>query len=628
MDEDRRIKLEELSQASPLEVTKKLQEFEIYDRRSSQEIIDEVYAEFESGERLTDSILKPVFMSIVDGLLEATSLGKAARRKGLTASRVLNECEQFSYHGQEQKETNVNGYTEYKKAREYTYEYGKENRDKYDRGSYENQNAMSNYKKKAVNSNGSNKLLSNEYTGERNLYAYRNNPDKRRNDGKYDYQAEPDHIVPLKQIHTQFKGNYALSTDDIKRIANSNDNLALTSAALNGRKLDSSNSNFINEQEKLKKEGKDYFEVDGQTKTRMIQMEKEAQRSINSQTNETVVKNLTGKGIADRKDRKSAYAEAEEKKGSSLTSEERAKIDEELSKYKTKEIYGTAIGNAADQAKEYAVGNVILFIVKPLYFELKDIIKNGMIEGVGADSTIDALKIRFGRVKEYVLKNAKEFLGDSVLGFIKGFISSLIEGIISLFVGMFKQVLKLIKEGIKIFVQSAKILFGKDAKEMTPSQKGDAIIKIIGGSVIAIAGIGIEALLNKIGIGEPWSVVLSTMLSGIASALFMYLLDKVDLFSTKSEKRRDRIIEIFDERIKEIKDATDDFDIVVIDTLRRQRQEFEKIKEDLIIGLGSNSIDTINKGLYKMAKFYKIDLAYSNTREFVDYFDSETVIEL
>lgn len=259
MDEDRRKKLEELSQASPLEVTKKLQEFEIYDKKSSQQIIDEVYAEFESGEHLTDSVLKPVFMSIVDGLLEATALGKAARKKGLTASRVLDECEQFSYDRQEQNETTVNGYTEYKNAREYTDEYGKENRDKYVRGIYENQNAMGNYKKKAIEKNGGNKLLKDEYTQEKNIYAYRKDPDKRRNDEKHEYQAEPDHKIPLKQLHTQFKGNYALSDEDIKRIANSDDNLALTSRAINNKKRDSSNSDFIKKQEELKKEGKDYL---------------------------------------------------------------------------------------------------------------------------------------------------------------------------------------------------------------------------------------------------------------------------------------------------------------------------------------------------------------------------------
>lgn len=179
---------------------------------------------------------------------------------------------------------------------------------------------------------------------------------------------------------------------------------------------------------------------------------------------------------------------------------------------------------AAKQAADYAVGNVILFVVKPIYYEMKDIFKNGMQEGVGASSITEALKIRFGRIKTYMLNHAGEFIGDNISEFIKGFISSLVECSISLFVGVFKQVLKVIKEGIKIFVQSAKILFGKESENMTAAQKGDAIIKLIGGSVIAIAGIGIESLLNKIGIGEPWSIVLSTMLSGIASALFMYLL--------------------------------------------------------------------------------------------------------
>ena len=114
--------------------------------------------------------------------------------------------------------------------------------------------------------------------------------------------------------------------------------------------------------------------------------------------------------------------------------------------------------------------------------------------------------------KKLYASTCEKFIGDNIGEFIKGFITSLTECIINLFVGVFKQVLKILKEGIKIFAQSAKILFGKESEQMTPAQKGDAIIKLIGGSVVAIAGIGIEALLAKIGIGEPWSVILSTML--------------------------------------------------------------------------------------------------------------------
>lgn len=592
MMESRIKSLEQLAKSSPLEVTAKLQEFEMYDMKSSQEIIDEVYQEFQSGEHLADNVLKPVFLSIIDGILDA--FGRSARKNGLTASRVFQECEQFSYD-ETDNTTNVNGYTEHRNATDYNEIYAEKHRAKFNRKSYENTSRMRRYKlNQFKDENGNvirNKNIKDEYTGEKNLYVHRADPDKRRNDPKYDYQAESDHIIPLKQLHAQFKGNYGLSDEDIKKIANNDYNLAVTSGKINGNKLDMSNSEFIKKQEKLGEKG---IKITSKTKANMLQLEKDATKAINKDVNNTVLKNITGKGNTDQ----------------------------------TKIIYKESMSNAADQSKNYAVGNLIMFIVKPIYFELKDCFKNGIAEGVGASSALEALNIRFGRVKEHVLKNAFKFLGDSVWEFVKGFISSLIEGIISLFVGVFKQVLKVLKEGIKLFVQSAKILFGKDAKEMTPAQKGDAIIKLIGGSVIAIAGVGIEALLNKIGIGEPWSIFLSTFLSGLASALFMYLLDKADIFSVKAEKRRDRIVEIFTERINDIKTAANEFNTVAIETLRKQHQGFVEIQNAVNLAFANNDIDSINAGLYKMADFFNIDLPFSNTSEFVDYFDSEDVIKL
>ena len=111
------------------------------------------------------------------------------------------------------------------------------------------------------------------------------------------------------------------------------------------------------------------------------------------------------------------------------------------------------------------------------------------------------------------------------------------------------------------------------------------------------------------------------MLSGIASAMFMYLLDKVDIFSVKAEKRRDRIIEIFDERIREIEEAADACNIVALETLRKQREEFEDISGRIDQGLNEDNIVSINQGLYEMAKFMNVDLEYSDTEEFCDYMD-------
>lgn len=642
MDEERKKAIEELEYASPLEISRLLQEMELYDEKTSQEVLDEVHEKFDLAEHLEDEVLKPVFMSVIDGLLEATSGGRAARKKGLTASRVVEECTSFSYDDLEDNHTNVNGYTEYKNINhdeiEYQVQLEKWKKDgkngdrpqyngsvnsnstqEYVRSNLEDSSAMNDYKEKQRHGE---KKIKDEYTGKDNLYVSQNNMPDNYNDETHRKQAQPDHIVPLKQLHEQYKHNYALDDSDLKRIANSESNLAITSAEINQVKRDMTNKQYI---EWMEEHGKP---LDENTKKIMLQKQKEATKSIESDVNKTVAKNLVGKGQVDEKAMKNAVNEFKENNGQAPTEEQRNQIEQNLIKKKTNEIRGTAVKNAAGQAKDYAVGNLILFIVKPIYYEISDIFKNGLKEGVGADSGSQALGIRFTRVKKYVMTHAKAFFGDSILDFVKGFVSSLIEGIISLFVGMLKQVLKILKEGVKILVGSVQILFGKNAKAMSPAQKGDAIIKLIGGSVIAISGVALESLLNKIGIGDPWSVVLSTMLSGIASALFMYILNKADLFSTKAERRYERVKEIFDERIKDVQEATELFDRVALETMKEQRLQFESIQEEINTGLESNDIDSINTGLYKLADFMKVDLPYSNTKEFCDYMDSEEVLVL
>lgn len=642
MNEEKKKAIEELEYASPLEISRLLQQIELYDEKSSQEVLDEVYEKFDSEEHLEDEVLKPVFMSVVDGLLEATAGGRVARKKGLTASRVIEECTNFSYDNLGDNHADVNGYTEYKNINhdeiEYQIQLEKWKRDgkkgdqpqyngsvnsnstqEYIRSNLEDSSAMNDYKEKQRHGE---KKIKDEYTEKDNLYVSQNNMPDNYNDETHRKQAQPDHIVPLKQLHEQYKHNYALDDSDLKRIANSESNLAITSAEINQVKRDMTNKQYI---EWMDEHGKP---LDENTKKIMLQKQKEATKSIESDVNKTVAKNLVGKGQVDEKAMKNAVNEFKENNGQAPTEEQRNQIEQNLIKKKTNEIRGTAVKNAAGQAKDYAVGNLILFIVKPIYYEISDIFKNGLKEGVGADSGSQALGIRFTRVKKYVMTHAKAFFGDSILDFVKGFVSSLIEGIISLFVGMLKQVLKILKEGVKILVGSVQILFGKNAKAMSPAQKGDAIIKLIGGSVIAISGVALESLLNKIGIGDPWSVVLSTMLSGIASALFMYILNKADLFSTKAERRYERVKEIFDERIKDVQEATELFDRVALETMKEQRLQFESIQEEINTGLESNDKDSINTGLYKLADFMKVDLPYSNTKEFCDYMDSEEVLVL
>lgn len=601
MNEAKLKELEEsIRNASPLELASKLQEAELYDKRKTRSVVDEVYEEFSKQGSLVDEVVVPVFMSIADGLLESTAATRKMRKMGFTASRIISQCQSFSYDNMETDTILPDGYTEWKNVGEQTRsdfkKYGEETRKAYDRATYEDKDRLNQYKQKKFDNNGGRINATDEYTGKKNVYQYRSNPDARRNVEKYkhDHQAEVDHIVPLKQIHEQLKGNYALTDEDIRNLANNDSNYALTSARINrgagasgaGGKFDMTNSEFVEDQRKREKEGRANLGISEGAKENMLQMERDAQSAINKDANKAIYANLTGQGTGN-----------------------------------TSEIWGKSTANAASQSKDYVVGNVILYIIKPLYYEISDIFRNGLVEGVDADSTMQAFNIRFSRVKHYVFDNALAFMGNNVWEFVKGFVSSLVEGIISLFVGIFKQILKVVKEGIKVLVQSGKVLFGKQSKQMSATEKGDAIIKILGGSVIAICGIGIEALLNKIGVMEPWSTILSTMLSGIASTLFMLLLDKIDLFSVKAERRRKRIEEIFDERIKDIHDAEQTFDTAAIETMRSQKLQFMKIENHINDGIQANNISTINSGLFELASFMNVDLGYKNQEEFVEKFD-------
>ena len=163
---------------------------------------------------------------------------------------------------------------------------------------------------------------------------------------------------------------------------------------------------------------------------------------------------------------------------------------------------------------------------------------------------------------------------------------------------------------------------------MSAAEKGDAIVKLIGGSVMAIAGIGIEALLNKIGIGDPWSTVLATMFSGMASALFMYLLDKADLFSVKAERREARIKEIFELRKQELMENTRIFDAEVRNAMRRQRIAYEKLQMSMDSALEEKDFSKASQVLDGFAEFFQVEIPYNDTESFIKYIKGQKVITI
>ena len=80
MNEEKLKELEEgIRRASPLELALKLQEAELYDKKETCAVVDEVYEEFSKQGSLVDEVVVPVFMSIADGLPESTAATRKMR---------------------------------------------------------------------------------------------------------------------------------------------------------------------------------------------------------------------------------------------------------------------------------------------------------------------------------------------------------------------------------------------------------------------------------------------------------------------------------------------------------------------------------------------------------------------
>lgn len=605
-----------MDKASPLEVPYLLMELEQYDCETATELLDKTNREFNRSE-LEKNVLKPVMMTIVDSLLMLPCLKGFTHKLGISANRVITECQSFNYDGSIiylQPDSFVKNLNQ----DSINEAWGKEHRPQNDRSKYADQHKMDQYKKRRVDESGGRKNLRDEYTGEHNITAKKNNPDFRRNDPKNKYNAETDHIIPLKTIFDQLQNNMGLSDRDIKNIANSDDNLAVTARGINNPKSDSLNSEFIKKQDELKVAGKPYVELSAEQRENMIRMEREAQSKIEEGVNRTVIKNLLGHGEADREDRIAAIKLKEAELGKKLNDQERIAIDKKLGREKAYNIHKENFKSSGKQSFMYALGSAVLFLIKPLYYEMKTSFLYGFKDGVNATSIKEAISIRFGRIKDYVwaqLCDLKNLLG-SAMDMLKNFLSSIIEGIIGMLVGVLKKAFRVVKECLKIFVQSYSVLFGSASKSMTPAEKGDAILKIFGSSTASLCGIAIDTWLEQYKVFPEFKGALSALLAGFTSMLILYLLDKADIFNVKAERRNQRIKEVFDERIKDIRDATQTMNETVIATLKTQAMESRRILSSLSEAFSSGNYTMACNAAIAYANFMKIDLGYNSLMEF------------
>ncbi|PRM88278.1 hypothetical protein CJ671_09065 [Aliarcobacter cryaerophilus] len=585
--------LNDLSNTSPLMMSKKLIEYELYDQQDSIEVLNSIYEEFENNQNIVDELVTPIFFNICDGIVKHPKLGLA--KSGITATSLLNEIKYFDYEDvhhskrdmiqdkknlDENTKTNTLYYVD-KNGQKHKSRYYARNKDTAKKQGleeqyykYEDTKKMKDYK---------NKYLKNK---SRDEYTNQNDVKNKR--------PQPDHIIPLEHAIKEYGTSKFLTNENLKNALNEDNNFAVTNGSLNQSKGSKTNLEAVSDgQNTISAKQSDA------TKQRMIQKGKEAKKEVEKDLNNKVFENL--------------------------------KEDSKKTLRGESKLVNDAKEQAIKDSQNKALGEIVILLIKPIYYELNDIFKNGMIANFNVSDKIEAFILRMKRVKNYVMSNAIGTIFDNIKDFLQSFVTLLLNGIVNAFVGLLKKILQVISEGFTAIVEAFKIMMKPDS-EVTLAQKADAITKIIASAVVPILIFSFEEtilaglkFLNDTPL-EFLKDVAMIILSGIATTLVVWILDQIDLFSVKAEKRLARVKEIFELRIETIKQNTDIFEKTSIETLAKQKLQFKNIIGNMNIAIDNNQ--NINQSVYEIANFMEIDLKVKSTDEFLNLLSNSKELKI
>jgi len=590
----------QLESCSPLQASKLLINAELFDQQSSLHVLETIYQEFDSKKGVTTSLTEPLFLNICDGLVGIEKLG--LKRKGITASRLVNEIKSFSYDdiSQTQKDTRLE-----KEKLDANTQSNIDNKGRFDREDIEDKTALKNYKGNAYGNNRQirSEIEVNDQGQQKNLYRQNDQRNQlRKTQGKKitGTSSNTDHNIPLKKIFDEFGQSKALSKNDLKKVANQETNFNEISEQLNKSKGAKSWTQFT---QQVNSERADLI-----AKKTNGTISKQEEMKLNALPNEKTLNNaLTAEKLA----RKSIESDANGIVLKKVTSDTALQH----------EALNNALQSGKEELSQKGLAELVLLIIKPIAFEFKDAIENGLESGTGKNSLFSAIRYRLARALKYVTKNISaigfDVLKDALLNFCKHIINALVD----MFVGMLKKGLKIVIEGFDAIIQSFKILFS----DSSPSQKAEAITKLLATTVVTYVSYAFQnsilAFAKTLPMGEVLSDVAMILFTGIASTIVVWLIDKADLFSNKIEQRTNRVKEVFKLRIEQIKENTDAFEATSIKQLAENRLKQRKLSEtiDEAIKTGKN----VNQSVYDMADFMKIELKVKSTDDFLSLLEQQ-----
>ncbi|WP_028109581.1 hypothetical protein [Ferrimonas futtsuensis] len=582
--------LAQLSGVSPLQASSVLIDLELYEQRESIEVLESVYQEFESRSSVMDELVKPMALSVLDGIISHKDL--KLNRTGLSASRVWNEVQQFDYgegatlsNDAQQSRQQLDAM---RQARDYDEKVRasmtkEKNREQHKEAHFGG--AAQGYSDLEVNDDGS------------KVRVYRKQ-DKAIEKGSYWRAVDTDHVVPVKQINDRYANNAFLTEKDLVTITDGEFNLVEISNRFNRSKGDSSFSDMLAEKQALEAKQAGGGRLNAKERSRLAKLSMNSDDTYDA----AVDKQRQAEKAIHQKAQKKAVENLKDNKWS---------------------VSKKAAKQAGEQSAYQAIGHGIIALIKPLIHELMDAVRNGFAEGVGAETALEGLKVRLSRLMRYLKREVLPTLAQGIKDLLSNFIKILIEGVLGLVTGMFKTVMKVISEGFSALVGAGKILMQPDSA-MSRAQKADAIVKLFAATAAGFVVYYFEgSILSALPKGFIKDIALST-LSGVASVVVVYLLDQADIFSTKAELRSKRVAEIFEHRVAQIKLNTDAFEKAAVTKLAQDKLAFMTISEQMQ-GL-IDADEDVNPAVETLANTFNIELSVKDTDEFLNLLESSDAL--
>jgi regulator of extracellular matrix RemA (YlzA/DUF370 family) len=342
--------------------------------------------------------------------------------------------------------------------------------------------------------------------------------------------SDLEHTISANEIYSD-RGRGLAELSGVE-LANAKSNLNHTSPSINRSKREKSVTEFVEKTLEGKREKRQQEINDLSSKSDLS--DREHKKLKKNTTLEKVDKDLIMK-----KD-KEARAEYENKVNKKY--------------YKSgKFVKNTTKTSTAEGAKmglQQAVGIVLKELTESIFDEISDIWQDGFKGKNTIDKTFfSVLKERLLRIGNNVLSEWEDVVKAFGEGFFSGFLSNIVTVLINIFTTTGKRLVRIIREGFFSLLKAIKLLFFPP-ENMSIKEAAHEATKLIVAGLAVTGGIVLEqyldTLLKTIPFADMISTVLIGIVTGLATSLLIFMLDKLDIFGVNKEKQYGFIIQELD----------------------------------------------------------------------------------